>query len=432
MRKLLSKHITAVALSAALFLAASPCTMTAQAAGTRFADVPNGAWYTPAVTYVVENGLFAGNGNGTFSPEGSMTRAMFVTVLAKIAEANVSSAPDAGFMDVPQNWYTDYVNWAFDNGYVAGTSDTTFEPNKAINRQQIAVILRNYLQIENISLPPASDAVSSFKDAAQVDSWAEQAVDVVRSLGLMAGDDEGYFHPAQNLTRAEAASVFMKFDMKLKGITEQEPEGSEIQDALVSHPWNASVQSLDCYQFFADGTGINLYGTPIPAVVPFTCAIDERNCTVKISFGDSARNVPTWNYSSALQSFSLFFTEAPGGQQVSFQLRSGNMGEEFASAAEYCEAEWERTVSETANVHLLGNSVDTMKTLMERIVQYLGYVLPPEEFAQLNRQLASWEQDLQAEMESVEWVGSISRLTRLSINKEWTIKKIYELIEMIP
>ena len=79
------------------------------------------------------------------------------------------------------------------------------------------MILRNYLQIENISLPPASDAVSSFKDAAQVDSWAEQAVDVVRSLGLMAGDDEGYFHPAQNLTRAEAASVFMKFDMKLKG-----------------------------------------------------------------------------------------------------------------------------------------------------------------------------------------------------------------------
>ncbi len=72
MRKLLSKHITAVALSAALFLAASPCTMTAQAAGTRFADVPNGAWYTPAVTYVVENGLFAGNGNGTFSPEGSI------------------------------------------------------------------------------------------------------------------------------------------------------------------------------------------------------------------------------------------------------------------------------------------------------------------------------------------------------------------------
>ena len=192
------------------------------------------------------------------------------------------------------------------------------------------------------------------------------------------------------------------------------------------------MQTLDCYQFFADGTGINLYGTPIPAVVPFTYAIDERNCTVKISFGNSARNVPTWNYSSALQSFSLFLTEAPGGQQVSFQLRSGSMGEEFASAAEYCEAKWERTASETANVHLLGNCVDTMKTLMERIVQYLGYVLPPEEFAQLNRQLASWEQDLQAEMESVGWVGSISSLTRLSINKEWTIKKIYELIEMIP
>ena len=95
MRKLLSKHITAVALSAALFLARFPLHDDSTGCGTRFADVPNGAWYTPAVTYVVENGLFAGNGNGTFSPEGSMTRAMFVTVLAKIAEANVASAPDA-------------------------------------------------------------------------------------------------------------------------------------------------------------------------------------------------------------------------------------------------------------------------------------------------------------------------------------------------
>ena len=65
----------------------------------------------------------------------------------------------------------------------------------------------------------------------------------------------------------------MKFDMKLKGIAEQEPEGSEIQDALVSHPGMRSVQTLDCLPVFADGTGINLYGTPIPAVIPFTYAI---------------------------------------------------------------------------------------------------------------------------------------------------------------
>lgn len=103
MRKLLSKHITAVALSAVLFLIPLPPHDDSTGCGnpdSRMCRMV--AWYTPAVTYVVENGLFAGNGNGTFSPEGSMTRAMFVTVLAKIAEANVSSAPDAGFMVSPK------------------------------------------------------------------------------------------------------------------------------------------------------------------------------------------------------------------------------------------------------------------------------------------------------------------------------------------
>lgn len=76
-----------------------------------FSDVPDNVWYKNAVDYVAENELFAGNGDGTFSPKGSMTRAMFVTVLSRIADADVSTASDAGFDDVSNTWYTDCVNW---------------------------------------------------------------------------------------------------------------------------------------------------------------------------------------------------------------------------------------------------------------------------------------------------------------------------------
>ena len=139
MKKPIRKRIAAATLSIALVIGAIPCSLPAQAAGNRFTDVPNNAWYKSAVTYATENNLFSGNGDGTFDPNGSMTRGMFVTVLSKVAGANVSSAPDAGFQDVPNAWYTDFVNWAYNKGYVAGTSATTFEPNTAITLSLIHI-----------------------------------------------------------------------------------------------------------------------------------------------------------------------------------------------------------------------------------------------------------------------------------------------------
>lgn len=95
----------------ALSMMVSALLFSAHAAAVDFSDVPDNAWYKNAVDYVAENQLFSGNGDRTFSPKGSMTRAMFVTVLSKIANADVSRTSDAGFDDVPNTWYTDCVNW---------------------------------------------------------------------------------------------------------------------------------------------------------------------------------------------------------------------------------------------------------------------------------------------------------------------------------
>ncbi len=103
------KRILFMALALAMMVSVLP--FSAHAVAVDFSDVPDNAWYKDAVDYVAENELFSGNGDGTFSPKGSMTRAMFVTVLTKIADADVSRASDAGFDDVPNTWYTDCVNW---------------------------------------------------------------------------------------------------------------------------------------------------------------------------------------------------------------------------------------------------------------------------------------------------------------------------------
>lgn len=433
MKKPIRKRIAAATLSIALVIGAIPCSLPAQAAGNRFTDVPNNAWYKSAVTYATENNLFSGNGDGTFDPNGSMTRGMFVTVLSKVAGANVSSAPDAGFQDVPNAWYTDFVNWAYNKGYVAGTSATTFEPNTAITRQQIAVILRNYIQKENITLSPAANGVSSFKDMGKVASWARTAVDTIRSLGLMSGDEEGNFNPTQRLTRAEAASVFMKFDMKLKGIPESSPDlEEEIRDALTAHPWDLSIQTRDCYQFFEDGTGVNLYSVPIPQVIPFTYIIDEATSTVTLSCDLAWKYFPVLTYSADTNSFTIPVSDFPNPDTYPYTIHSGNIQDEFTEAAESCETDWEQTVQSTAASATLGNCVKTMQSLRESIYEYLSYVLSQNELSRLDSQLAAWEQERIAEMDSIQGTGSIVSLSKISVNKDWTMKEIYEMIKMIP
>lgn len=211
----MKKKILSMAMAAMMAVSAIP--MAASAAASDFTDVVPNSWYIEAVDYASERDLFDGTSPTTFDPEGDMTRAMFVTVLAKLMGADVSKAPDAGFTDVPEAWYTDYVNWAAQHKYVNGVGNNKFAPEVPITREEIAVVLNNFMTMEKIDLPDVEKPVT-FKDADKVSTWATDAVDAMRYAGLMNGDDTGKFNPSDDLTRAEAASVFMRFDMALDAI----------------------------------------------------------------------------------------------------------------------------------------------------------------------------------------------------------------------
>lgn len=218
-----------VSIFLAAVLAIGLC-LPAAAAGGTFSDVSPDAWYADAVDYAVENGLFSGISSTTFSPTGDMTRGMFVTVLSRVAGADTASAADAGFTDVSDGiWYEDAVNWAAENEYVNGVGNNKFSPDTPITREQIAVVMYNYLSKTDTELDKVSNPVT-FKDADKVSSWAVDGVEFMRTTGLMAGDNNNNFNPAGQLTRAEAATVFMRLDKTIQGENPSNPTPPSTSD----------------------------------------------------------------------------------------------------------------------------------------------------------------------------------------------------------
>lgn len=211
----MKRKIAGLLLAGAMTVNIAAVSTAAHAAA--FTDVPDDAWYSQAVDYAVSHGMFSGTGAGTFSPSTPMTRGMIVVVLSNVAKADVSSAKDASFSDVqPSDWYADAIDWAYEQGYVSGTGANTFSPNSVVTRAQIAVILSNYLHSINADLEENENS-AAFNDIAAIPSWALEGVKYMQAIGLMAGDSAGNFNPNKELTRAEAATVFMRMDQKLNG-----------------------------------------------------------------------------------------------------------------------------------------------------------------------------------------------------------------------
>lgn len=174
-----------------------------------FHDIAGGAWYYDAVAYANYYGLFDGYGGGIFAPEDRMTRAMFVAVLWKLEGARAPSG-SGKFVDVvPGAWYHSPVQWAAENGIVNGVGDGKYAPDRAITRQEMALMLMNYANfksydmIENRSLP-------NFIDYNQIDLWAETAVRKLSEAGVLNGSDNE-FMPKQDASRAEVAQMFKNF-----------------------------------------------------------------------------------------------------------------------------------------------------------------------------------------------------------------------------
>lgn len=204
-------------LAVVLLLGAVPA-----AAFAGFSDVPADAWYAPAVQTCAEQGLLQGTSPTTFSPELSMTRGMFVTVLGRMGNIDPTQADASGFMDVPEEaYYAGYVGWAARSGIVAGVSDSVFEPERGISRQEICTIVHRYLVWKDVSLQTVPSA--QFADDAQIAEWAKESVYVCRSAGIVCGVGDNHFAPNVAARRCEAAQIFKNLLAVLEDAPEPQP-----------------------------------------------------------------------------------------------------------------------------------------------------------------------------------------------------------------
>lgn len=178
-----------------------------------FTDVVAGTWYYGAAAYAYNNGLFAGMTPTTFAPNATMTRAMLVSVLWRLAGAPAPKAPNT-FVDVPDGaWYTDAVTWAAENGVVSGIGGSRFDPSGFVTREQTAEILYNYAHSKGYDVSARAD-LTAFPDAASVSGWAEKALSWANAAGLINGtvrDGQTILDPQGSASRAQVAMILMNY-----------------------------------------------------------------------------------------------------------------------------------------------------------------------------------------------------------------------------
>ena len=175
-----------------------------------FTDVSPNDWYAEAVNYAVSNGLFLGISETEFGPNVSMSRAMLVTVLHRMAGA--PNAGTANFADVPADaWYTQAVAWAAANGIVQGVSDSRFAPNVPVTREQMATILYRYANHAGVAGDGGSGSLDGFRDASAVSGYAVQAMGWAVDRGLISGVGDQRLSPGGSATRAQVAAILQRF-----------------------------------------------------------------------------------------------------------------------------------------------------------------------------------------------------------------------------
>ena len=175
-----------------------------------FEDVDANGWYHESIDYAVENGLMQGVSDTCFDPNGTTTRAMLVTILYRM-DGSPEVSGSSPFDDVPDGaWYTDAVIWANDNEIVTGYGNGRFGPTDKLTREQFAAILYRYAACLGRDTSAAAD-LSGYQDADQVSDWALPALQWANEEGLIHGYSATKLAPKGNATRAEAATILMRF-----------------------------------------------------------------------------------------------------------------------------------------------------------------------------------------------------------------------------
>lgn len=178
-----------------------------------YTDVDTSAWYHEYLDFAVEKGLFEGLSETQFSPDGSMTRGMFATVLARMekAQGRKTDGHVNGFSDVASgSWYEEGIAWAADAGVVKGIGEGRFAPNQNITREQLAAMMYRYAEYLKLNMETSGKSLS-FADSGSVSDYAKNAVLWSYENGIMTGKGENRIDPQGNASRAEVAAVMMRF-----------------------------------------------------------------------------------------------------------------------------------------------------------------------------------------------------------------------------
>ena len=247
------KRITALLLTALIILSVLPVT----AFGGYFEDVADGKWYSEGISFCAANGYMAGTSETVFDRNATLTRAMFMTILAKVDGADLAEFEGkSSFKDVKTDgWYTSAIEWAYQNKLVSGVGEGVFGYKNPVTREQMALFFYSYAEYVNASVPSVAPMpeipdeyaaetagetglipepiintdtradLSVYKDADRVHSWAKDAMEWAVSCELFSGVGEGYLDPRGNCTRAQAAVIIRTFVLNF--LTDCEHEWSD-------------------------------------------------------------------------------------------------------------------------------------------------------------------------------------------------------------
>lgn len=176
----------------------------------KFTDISS-HWAKESIDYVLGRGLFSGVSDAAFAPDTTMTRGMFVTALGRLANADVSSYKQSSFTDVKAGfYYVPYIEWAYKKGIIQGIGNNQFAPDRAITREEIAVIFADYAKAASYKLPVICNAIT-FSDSASISHWAKTAVTAMQQAGIVMGGQNNKFNPKASATRAEVSSMLHRY-----------------------------------------------------------------------------------------------------------------------------------------------------------------------------------------------------------------------------
>ena len=175
-----------------------------------FIDVNEGDWFYDAVAYAYENELMDGVGGNRFAPNSATTRAQLVTILYRL-EGQPAVSGDLPFTDVEAGtWYTNAVGWAAQNGIVNGVGDDTFAPGNDLTREQLVTILYRYAESKSYDVSASAD-LAGYPDGEEIQAYAREAMAWAVAENIIRGMEDDTLKPAGNASRAQIATILMRF-----------------------------------------------------------------------------------------------------------------------------------------------------------------------------------------------------------------------------